>query len=256
MKTLEVIKIGGKVIDRPEQLLNVLEAFAQIEGPKILIHGGGSKASKMERTLGLTPTMVDGRRVTSGEALEVVTMVYAGLINKTVVAQLQSLGCDAIGLSGPDGNSILSAKRPVDPIDFGFVGDVQEVNASFIDKLLKSGITPVFSAITHDGKGQLLNTNADTMASVIASAFTELYNVNLTLAFEKNGVLDDTGNVLPKIDQASFQALVQNGTIKEGMIPKLTNAFDALNNGVKEVKLTSSENISNTNQVFTNVTLS
>ena len=256
MKRLEVIKIGGKVIDQPGQLQKVLNAFAHMEGPKVLIHGGGSKASEMERMLGLTPNMVDGRRVTSTESLEIVTMVYAGLINKTIVAKLQALSCKAIGLSGPDGNSILSSKRPTDPIDFGFVGDVKEVNATFINKLLQSGITPVFSAITHDGKGQLLNTNADTMASVIASAFTELYDVHLTLAFEKEGVLDSSGNVLSQIDKASFQTLVQTGTIKEGMIPKLTNAFDALANGVKEVKLTSSENISKTNKVCTNVILS
>ncbi|MCB0494535.1 MAG: acetylglutamate kinase [Cyclobacteriaceae bacterium] len=256
MKKLEVIKIGGKVIDQPEQLGKVLNAFSKIRGPKILIHGGGSKASEMERTLGLTPKMVDGRRVTSSEALEVVTMVYAGLINKTIVAQLQSFGCNALGLSGPDGNSILASKRPVNPIDFGFVGDVKQVNATFVETLLQSGITPVFSAITHDGKGQLLNTNADTMASVIASAFALIYEVHLTLAFEKEGVLDDSGNVIDKIDKNYFHTLVKNGTIKEGMIPKLTNAFNALTNGVKKVKLTSSENISNTNQVFTNVTLS
>lgn len=255
MKRLEVIKIGGKVIDQPGQLQKVLNAFAHMEGPKVLIHGGGSKASEMERMLGLTPNMVDGRRVTSTESLEIVTMVYAGLINKTIVAKLQALSCKAIGLSGPDGNSILSSKRPTDPIDFGFVGDVKEVNATFINKLLQSGITPVFSAITHDGKGQLLNTNADTMASVIASAFTEFYDVHLTLTFEKYGVLDGSGHVLNQITENSFQELVKNGTIKEGMIPKLTNAFDALKSGVKEVKLTSPDYVSNTNQLYTNVIL-
>ena len=255
MEHLEVIKIGGKVIDQPGQLEKVLQAFAQIQGPKILIHGGGSKASDMERTLGLTPTMVDGRRITSSDALEVVTMVYAGLINKTIVAKLQSFGCNAIGLSGPDGNSILSSKRPAKPIDFGFVGDVEKVNTSFIDIQLKSGLAPVFSAITHDGNGQLLNTNADTMASVIASAFSNMYDVRLTLAFEKEGVLDASGNVLTKIDKSSFQKLVKNGTIKEGMIPKLTNAFDALKSGVKEVKLTSSDYLSNTTHLYTNVIL-
>lgn len=255
MEHLEVIKIGGKVIDQPGQLEKVLQAFAHIQGPKILIHGGGSKASEMERTLGLKPTMVDGRRITSSDALEVVTMVYAGLINKTIVAKLQSFGCNAIGLSGPDGNSILSSKRPAKPIDFGFVGDVEKVNTSFIDIQLKSGLSPVFSAITHDGNGQLLNTNADTMASVIAGAFSGLYNVRLTLAFEKEGVLDASGNVLTTIDESSFQELAKNGTIKEGMIPKLTNAFDALKSGVKEVKLTSSDYLSNTTHLYTNVIL-
>jgi len=255
MEYLEVIKIGGKVIDQPKQLHKVLESFATLGGPKILIHGGGSKASEMERTLGLTPKMVDGRRITSSESLEVVTMVYAGLINKNIVASLQSFGCNAAGLSGADGNSILSEKRPSNPIDFGFVGDVKAVNSSFITSLLEAGLTPVFSAITHDGNGQLLNTNADTMASVIAQAFTNLYEVHLTLAFEKNGVLDESGNVLTQINENKFQELIKKGTIKEGLIPKLTNAFDALKSGVKEVKLTSSNYLSNANQLYTKVIL-
>lgn len=253
MKQLEVIKIGGKVIDQPAQLKKVLDAFARIKYPKILIHGGGSKASEMEKALGLTPNMVEGRRITNKEALDVVTMIYAGLINKNIVAQLQANACNAIGLSGSDGNSILSVKRPVKPIDFGFVGDVEKVNTPFIDGLLQSGLTPVFSAITHDGKGQLLNTNADTMASVIAQAFSGLYKVHLTLAFEKNGVLDASGNVLTEIDESSFSQLVKSETIKEGMIPKLTNAFDALKQGVQQVRLTSSDYLSDTKLPYTNV---
>ena len=255
MKKLEVVKIGGKVIDDKDQLASVLEAFANMEGPKILIHGGGSKASAMEKTLGLTPNMVEGRRVTNEESIEVVTMVYAGLINKKIVGGLQGFGCNAIGLSGADGNVILSQKRPVNKIDYGFVGDVKQVNTQFINSLLTNGLTPVFSAITHDGKGQLLNTNADTMASEIAQAMSNLYDVHLTLAFEKNGVLDAHGNVIDLIDEASFYQLKQEKIVVDGMIPKLTNAFDAIKNGVSEVKLTSADYIINNELEYTSVIL-
>jgi len=255
MTKLEIIKIGGKVIDQKDQLDKVLSAFAKIEGPKILIHGGGSKASEMERTLGLTPQMIEGRRVTNKEAIDVVIMVYAGLINKTIVANLQAVNCNAIGLSGPDGNAILSDKRPPKPIDFGFVGDVKKVNNHLITSLLQAGLTPVFSAITHDGAGQLLNTNADTMASVIAQALSNVFEVHLTLAFEKNGVLDEEGAVLKTIDKTLFEKLINQKTVTDGMIPKLTNAFDALTNGVAQVKLTSSEYLSNANLPFTSVVL-
>ncbi|MCF6351933.1 MAG: acetylglutamate kinase [Cyclobacteriaceae bacterium] len=245
MKKLEVLKIGGKVIDDEAQLASVLEAFSKINSPKILIHGGGSKASKMELNLGLKPTMVEGRRITDANSIEVVIMVYAGLINKKIVAGLQGLNCNAIGLSGADGNVVLSEKRPVNPIDYGFVGDVKKVNARFISSLIESGLTPVFSAITHDGNGQLLNTNADTMASEIARAMSKTYDVHLTLAFEKNGVLDSEGEVLAQINEASFNQLKKDGTVSDGMIPKLSNAFDALKNGVQEVKLTSAEYLIN-----------
>lgn len=255
MKKLVVIKIGGKVIDQKEELNRVLTAFAKIDGPKILIHGGGSKASEMERTLGLTPKMVDGRRITSKASIDVVTMVYAGLINKTIVANLQALQCNAIGLSGADGNVILSEKRPPQPIDFGYVGDVKKVNVPFINTLLQSGLVPVFSAITHNGQGQLLNTNADTMASVIAQALSDIYQVELSLLFEKNGVFNAKGEVIPSIDEALFKKLVDEKTVNEGMIPKLTNAFAALNKGVHQVKLTSSEHLSNPELPFTKIRL-
>ncbi len=255
MKKLEVIKIGGKVIDNEAQLASVLEAFAKMEGPKILIHGGGSKASEMERTLGLTPNMVEGRRITDEQSIEVVTMVYAGLINKKIVAGLQTLNCNAIGLSGADGNAIQSEKRPIKTIDYGFVGDVKQVNSLFINNLLEVGLTPVFSAITHDGNGQLLNTNADTMASEIAQAMATMYNVYLTLAFEKNGVLDANNKVIEKINEPEFIKLKEEKVIVDGMIPKLTNAFDALKNGVSEVRLTSAEYLINKNVPYTNVGL-
>ncbi len=255
MKKLEILKIGGKVIDDKEKLTSVLAAFAAINTPKILIHGGGSKASKMEQKLGLIPNMVEGRRITDEYSIEVVIMVYAGLINKNIVAGLQGVGCNALGLSGADGNVILSEKRPVNKIDYGFVGDVTSVNSVFISSLIETRITPVFSAITHDGNGQLLNTNADTMASEIAVAMSGIYEVHLTLAFEKNGVLDAKGEVLAQINEASFNQLKKEGTVSDGMIPKLSNAFDALKNGVQEVKLTSAENLAGRNLPHTKIVI-
>lgn len=255
MKKLEVVKIGGKVIDDKAQLDSVLEAFSKMEGPKILIHGGGSKASEMEKTIGLIPNMVEGRRITDERSIEVVTMVYAGLINKKIVAGLQGFGCNAMGLSGADGNAILSQKRPVNKIDYGFVGDVDFVNGEFIESLLSSGLTPVFSAITHDGKGQLLNTNADTMASAIAQEMSKIYTVQLTLAFEKNGVLDANGKVISQINETSFSQLKQEKIVVDGMIPKLTNAFDAIKNGVANVRLSSAENLIHSNSICTKVVL-
>lgn len=255
MKKLEVVKIGGKVIDDKAQLDSVLEAFSKMEGPKILIHGGGSKASEMEKTIGLTPNMVEGRRITDERSIEVVTMVYAGLINKKIVAGLQGFGCNAMGLSGADGNAILSQKRPVNKIDYGFVGDVDFVNGEFIESLLSSGLTPVFSAITHDGKGQLLNTNADTMASAIAQEMSKIYTVQLTLVFEKNGVLDANGKVISQINETSFSQLKQEKIVVDGMIPKLTNAFDAIKNGVANVRLSSVETLIHSNSICTKVVL-
>lgn len=255
MNKLEVVKIGGKVIDDKAQLASVLESFSKMEGPKILIHGGGSKASEMEQALGLIPNMVEGRRITDERSIEVVTMVYAGLINKKIIAGLQGFGCNAIGLSGADGNVIQSDKRPVDNIDYGFVGDVNKINNQFIDSLLVAGLTPVFSAITHDGKGQLLNTNADTMASEIAQAMSKMYDVQLTLAFEKNGVLDAKGEVIGQINEVSFSQLKKEGTVIDGMIPKLTNAFDAIKNGVSEVRLTSADYLFNKSSFYTKVVI-
>lgn len=255
MKKLEVVKIGGKVIDNKGQLASVLEAFSKMNSPKILIHGGGSKASEMEKSLGLIPNMVEGRRITDERSIEVVTMVYAGLINKKIVAGLQGLECNAIGLSGADGNVILSQKRPVNELDYGFVGNVKQVNSSLIHSLLEAGLIPVFSAITHDGKGQLLNTNADTMASAIAQEMSKIYTVQLTLAFEKNGVLDANGKVISQINETSFSQLKQEKIVVDGMIPKLTNAFDAIKNGVANVKLSSAENLIHSNSICTKVVL-
>lgn len=245
MPKLTVIKIGGKVIDNRQSLETVLEAFAAIPGRKILVHGGGSLASRMEESLGLVPEMVQGRRVTSKESLDVVTMVYAGLINKNIVAVLQGFGSNGIGLSGADGNTIRTKRRDPEPIDFGYVGDVDKIDAAMLDKLIDIGLVPVVSAITHDGDGQLLNTNADTMASEIAKAMAASNEVELILAFEKPGVLDESNKVIPEINQGQFEKLRASEVIIDGMIPKLTNSFSAIENGVKVVKLVSSEYLFN-----------
>lgn len=245
MKPLYVIKIGGNVIDDPAKLSRFLKDFAGLQGNKILIHGGGKIATKLAEDLGIQSKMVEGRRITDADSLRVVAMVYAGLINKNIVAELQADSCNAIGLAGADGNMIRAKKRPLkkvngEDIDYGFVGDVDKdsVKADAISWLLEAGFTPVFSAITHDGNGQLLNTNADTIASVIAVSMSNLYSTSLVYCFEKTGVLrniDDELSVIRTIDPAQYQELKGEGTIHTGMIPKLDNAFDAIREGVKQV---------------------
>ncbi len=251
MKSLKVIKIGGNVIDNPESLQQFIADFAMLQGPKILVHGGGKIATKLAEDLGIKSKMVEGRRITDGESLKVVTMVYAGLINKNIVAGLQSENCNAIGLSGADGNLIHAKRRPlkelfskekneVISVDYGFVGDLDESSIDHLGlrKLLEAGFTPVFSAITHDGKGQLLNTNADTIASAISIAMTNEYNTSLIFCFEKAGVLmdvEDEGSVIRSIDPHYYNELKRQGIISDGMIPKLDNAFEAINKGLKEV---------------------
>lgn len=235
---LTVLKIGGKLLDDEAQLGSALTAFANIEGPKILVHGGGKKGSEISRRLGIEPQMVEGRRITDAATLEVVTMVYAGLLNKTVVAKLQALGCDAIGLSGADGNAILSKKRGAGAIDYGFVGDVENINNKLIINFLENKLTPVVSPITHDGRGQLLNTNADTIARMLAVSLVQDFDVTLKFCFEKNGVLlapTDDNSVLPLFDSVTYEQHRTAGVISEGMLPKLDNAFAAKNGGVKEV---------------------
>lgn len=251
MNPLYVIKIGGNIIDAPLKLDTFLKDFSELEGFKILIHGGGKIATKLSEDLGITSQLIEGRRVTDAESLKIVTMVYAGLINKNIVAGLQSRYCNAIGLTGADGNIIKADKRPLKKvlfkgvdsgkaIDYGFVGDLNEssVNSDAIHKLLSSGFTPVFSAITHDGNGQLLNTNADTIASVIAVSMSALYSTTLVYCFEKNGVLrdvNDEGSVIKTIDPGQYEELKVEGVISDGMIPKLDNAFEAINKGLNEV---------------------
>ena len=247
MDKLKVIKIGGNVIDNPDALETFLEAFAAVSGPKILVHGGGAIASRTLKKMGIEPVMIEGRRVTDADTLQVVTAVYAGLINKTIVATLQKYGCNAIGLSGADGNALTSQKRPATPIDYGFVGDVKAVNPATFNALLSAGMTPVVCAINHDGRGTLLNPNADTIASSVAVAMSGICETELILCFEKDGVLmdkDDEGSVIPVIDKPLFEQLKNEGKVNAGILPKLKNAFDAIDAGVDKVIIKNSARLS------------
>ena len=235
---LTILKIGGNIINNPPILAKVLQDFTQLKERKILIHGGGKKASELMRRMGIEPTMIEGRRVTDAVTLEIVTMVYAGLINKTVVAQLQAMNCDAIGLSGADVNALQSHKRIVKEIDYGLVGDIDLVNGKSINRLLEADFTPVFCAITHNKKGQLLNTNADSIAARVAAAMSSYFSTKLILCFEKEGVLsdpEDDASVIPSINFQEFQAHKQSGVISAGMIPKMEGAFFAMQHGVQNV---------------------
>jgi acetylglutamate kinase len=246
MEKLFVIKIGGNIIDDEGKLASFLESFAAIREKKILVHGGGKLATKLAAQLGIQQEMVEGRRITDAETLKVVSMVYAGLINKNIVAQLQAAGCNAIGLSGADGNVILSHKRIVKDLDYGFAGDVDEVNSSFLHTLLQQEISPVLCPITHDKKGQLLNTNADTIAQETAKALGVLYQVNLVYSFEKAGVLsdaEDEQSVIAVFDRTKYTDLKNKGLVFAGMIPKLDNAFAALDSGVGKVIIGKAENL-------------
>jgi acetylglutamate kinase len=255
-KQLYIIKIGGNCIDNPTELNTFLENFAALSEPKILIHGGGKIATQISQKLGIVSKLVEGRRITSKEELEVVTMVYAGLINKKIVATLQSKNCNALGLSGADGNSILSKKRPVKTIDYGFVGDIEEINTEIIDFLLQKNIVPVFSAITHDKKGNLLNTNADTIASSLAVALSQEYETTLIYCFEKKGVLrniEDENSVISKLKFEEYEELKKQEIIYQGMIPKLDNCFDALQKGVQKVIISNIDFIKNTDSEHTEI---
>jgi acetylglutamate kinase len=238
MNKVNVIKIGGNLIDDPKALNPFLDAFAALEGFKILVHGGGKTATAMAQKMNLQVQMHEGRRITDAANLEIITMVYGGLINKNLVAQLQALQCDAIGLSGADGNIISSYKRPPNPIDYGFVGDIKTVNAAGLEELLSINKVPILCSITHNGKGQLLNTNADTIAAQVAISLAEKYDVHLRYCFEKAGVLEDIADensVIQHIDSQKYEALKATKKIAGGMLPKLSNCFEALQNGVKEV---------------------
>jgi len=240
MNLLSVIKIGGNIIDDEQKLNTFLKDFSQVQGKKILVHGGGKLATRMAEQLGIQQQMVDGRRITDAETLKVVTMVYAGYINKNIVAQLQSHNCNAIGVTGADANLIPAKKRQHPSIDYGFVGDVE---SSMLDvgswkAILDNGFVPVVAPLTHNGEGQLLNTNADTIAQEIATALGHHYQVQLIYSFEKSGVLtntNDEGTVINKLDPAYYGELRQKGLIFAGMIPKLDNAFAALDKGVQKV---------------------
>ena len=240
---ISLYKVGGNVVEDPAALDLFCRQFAAMEGPKVLVHGGGVRASQVQKALGQEPVKIEGRRVTDAQTLEVVTMVYAGWCNKSIVARLQGLGCNAIGLAGCDGGAITARRRPpktlsdgVTVVDFGFVGDVTaaSVNRGFISRLLDAGLVPVFSAINHDGAGQLLNTNADTMAAALSVAL----GAKLFYCFEKNGVLcdrNDDDSVIPVLDPAGYARLKAEGRVAEGMIPKLDNAFQALRDGAAGV---------------------
>lgn len=252
MKKLTIIKIGGNVIDNSENLHRFLEDFTALAGPKILIHGGGKIATELGQSLGVEAKMVDGRRITDIETLRIVTMVYAGLINKNIVAQLQAKGSNAIGLTGADGNIIKAKKRPVTEIDYGFVGDLDEssVSVGSLTNLLQAGFVPVLCAITHDGAMQLLNTNADTIASAVAVAMSSVYETHLVYCFEKKGVLKDVNDdatVIREIRSADFEPLKADGTVAGGMIPKLHNAFEAINKGVTSVYIGKADELAEIN---------
>lgn len=247
-KKLYVIKIGGNVIDNSENLYHFLKDFTAVDGYKILVHGGGKVATQLSETLGIEAKLVDGRRITDIETLRVVTMVYGGLINKNIVAQLQRFGTNAIGLTGADGNFIRTRKRPVKTIDYGFVGDIDEqsINPKSLEKLMDGGFIPVFCAITHDGEGQLLNTNADTIASAIAVALSGLFETTLVYCFEKKGVLQDINDeesLIREIDPERYEKLKEQQIIHSGMLPKLDNAFTAINCGVKAVIIGKSDDL-------------
>jgi acetylglutamate kinase len=243
---LYIIKIGGNIIDDEIKLLAFLKDFAGIGAHKILVHGGGKLATRVAESMGITQKMIEGRRITDAETLKVVTMVYAGYINKNIIAQLQAAGCNAIGLSGADGNVIKAHKRIHPVTDYGFAGDVDEVNAVFIKQLLEQNIALVFCPITHDTNGLLLNTNADTIAQEIAKAMSTQYEVSLVYCFEKAGVLmdpEDDSSVIKQISVESFVSLKEKNIISAGMIPKLQNAFAALDAGVQHISIGHAENL-------------
>lgn len=245
---IRVVKIGGNVVDDPEALQVFVKDFSRLAGPKILVHGGGKEATRVSGALGIETTMIEGRRVTDRATLDVVTMVYAGLINKRIVSMLQAVGVDAIGLSGADGNVIRAVKRTPNPIDYGYVGDIDpmDVNDIFLSMMLKGGLVPVICAITHDGDGTLLNCNADTIASSVAVASSRIAPVDLIYCFEKPGVLsdpDDDSSVIGFIDHETFENLKADGVVSKGMIPKISNALKAVDSGVTEVYIKSAANL-------------
>jgi acetylglutamate kinase len=238
MENLYIIKIGGNIIDDEEQLRSFLLSFSSIKSHKILVHGGGKLATKLADALGIVQELIDGRRITDAETLKIVTMVYAGYINKNMVAQLQANQCDAIGLCGADANIIQAHKRIHGSIDYGFVGDIDTLNARRLDQFIQSGLTPVIAPITHSAAGQLLNTNADTIAQEIAKAMSIYYEVQLIYCFEKSGVLldaADNATIIPYLNLGHYLALKEEKKIFAGMIPKIDNAFAALSSGVKKV---------------------
>ncbi len=246
MQKLTLIKVGGQIVEEPETLQKLLSDFAKIDGHKALVHGGGRAATRIASQLGIESQMVNGRRITDQKMLEVVTMVYGGLVNKQIVAGLQALNINALGLTGADLNYMRSDKRPVKEVDYGFVGDVKAVDAGILADLITKNVVPVLAPLTHDKKGNLLNTNADTIAGEAAKALAKYFDVTLVFCFEKKGVLrnpDDDDSVIPEITQTLFAQYIADGTINGGMIPKLENSFDAIRAGVKQVIITKADEI-------------
>ena len=239
---LTIVKVGGAVVEDEQQLTRLLRDFSAIEGRKVLVHGGGRKATKMAERLGIETKMVEGRRITDADMLEVVTMVYGGLVNKNLVARLQANGVNALGLTGADANAIRSHKRPLkNGVDYGFVGDVDQADGNMLSRLIEAGITPVMAPLTHDGEGHILNTNADTIASETAKALAAHYDVTLIFSFEKKGVLsnpDDDDSVRATINHVDFERYKADGTISGGMLPKIENALHAVDAGVSKVIIT------------------
>ncbi len=243
---LSVIKVGGKIVEEDDSLMQLLENFAEIDGHKILIHGGGRSATKISERLGIESKMIDGRRITDSATLQVVTMVYGGLVNKNIVAHLQALGVNALGMTGADLDIIRSNKRPVKDIDYGFVGDVKSVRGETLKWMIDQNIVPVMAPLTHDGNGNILNTNADTIAAEVAQAMALYYNVSLVYCFEKRGVLmdeNDDKSVISRLDKDSYKKYIEEGVIRGGMLPKLDNAFRSLEKGVSEVVITQASDI-------------
>ena len=243
---LTIIKVGGKIVENSESLNSLLKDFAAVEGKKLLVHGGGRSATQMAARLGVETKMVDGRRITDEAMLEVVTMVYGGLVNKRIVAGLQALGIDAVGLTGADMNIVLIDKRKVSAVDYGWVGDVKRVNAEAVATLIESGCCPVVAPLTHDGCGHMLNTNADTMAGEMAKAMAAHYDVTLMFCFEKPGVLadeNDDSSLIPTITPAVLDDLKRRGVVSGGMIPKLDNAIACVSAGVESVVITQADRI-------------
>ena len=246
MERVTVIKVGGKIVEEQETLMALLDSFAALPGHKVLVHGGGRSATKVAAQLGIESRMVEGRRITDAETLKVVTMVYGGLVNKQIVAGLQQRGVNALGLTGADMNVIRSQKRPVKEVDYGFVGDVKEVNADLLADLIGKGVVPVMAPLTHDGEGHLLNTNADTIAGETAKALAKHFDTTLVFCFEKKGVLaceTDDESVIPVITRSDFARLVEEKVISGGMIPKVENSLQAVEAGVSRVIITRADAI-------------
>ena len=257
MPKLNIVKIGGAIIEEEAKLLPFLENFASLKGPKILVHGGGKKATAWAEKLGIPVQMKDGRRVTDAQTLELITGLYAGQVNKNIVAHLQGMNCNSLGLSGADANAIQAVKRPIKKIDYGFVGDVEQVNQTWFKQLLDRDISPVCCAITHDKKGQLFNTNADTITAEIGKALAKDFDVKISYCFELPGVMkdiNDPNSLIEQINRDSYQQLLLDNTISAGMLPKLHNAFDALHAGVNEVAIGATNMINHTIP-YTSITL-